>query len=61
MRVRYLLLMMSGAVASVGGQPGSAPPMIDMHLHALPAAAYGPPPVRTCAGDVLYPAWHASH
>lgn len=30
-----------------------------MHLHALPANAYGPPPVRTCAGDLLYPAWDA--
>ena len=30
------------------------PPIIDMHLHALPADWFGPPPQRICTGDVTF-------
>jgi hypothetical protein len=33
------------------------PPIIDMHLHALPAAWAGPPPQRLCAQDATLLGW----
>jgi predicted TIM-barrel fold metal-dependent hydrolase len=33
----------------------TAPAVIDMHLHALPANYYGPTPLGLCAGDPAYP------
>ena len=41
--VLFLVLLSNGASAQ------SSPPFIDMHLHANPADAQGPPPVRICA------------
>ena len=35
--------------------PSRPPPIIDVHLHALPADWLGRPPVRICAGDVTFP------
>ena len=32
-------------------------PIIDMHVHALPADVYGPPPVAMCAPFETFPAW----
>lgn len=32
-------------------------PVIDMHLHALPADAQGPPPLALCPGRLQAPAW----
>jgi hypothetical protein len=59
MRARSVLLLLPLAAATAGGQASTSQPVIDMHLHALPANAYGPPPVRTCAADLLYPPWDA--
>jgi predicted TIM-barrel fold metal-dependent hydrolase len=36
---------------SVGAQP-LPPPIIDMHLHAVPADSQGPPPLGLCPGQV---------
>ena len=33
------------------------PPIIDMHLHALPADAQGPPPVALCTPIPAFEAW----
>ena len=41
--VLFLLVLSNRVVAQ------SRPPIIDMHLHANPADAQGPPPVRICA------------
>jgi predicted TIM-barrel fold metal-dependent hydrolase len=35
--------------------PVPPPPIIDVHLHALPADWFGPPPQRVCTGDVTFP------
>ena len=32
-------------------------PIIDVHLHALGANLWGPPPQRICVGDVTFPGW----
>lgn len=37
------------------GTPVRRPPIIDMHLHALPADWFGAPPQRVCTGDVTFP------
>jgi predicted TIM-barrel fold metal-dependent hydrolase len=39
----------------VAAQPRE--PIIDMHMHALPADAQGPPPLAMCAPSPGYPAW----
>ena len=59
-----------GAVAAVvlvhacAPSPGSeaqdasqlTPPIIDLHLHAIGAGAFGPPPVPACAVEMTFPA-----
>ena len=35
----------------------SPPPIIDMHLHALPIDFQGPPPQTICAPFSTFPAW----
>lgn len=47
---RSALSLLCG-VASLHAQAPARqrPPIIDMHLHAFPAAAFGPPPVPACA------------
>ncbi|OFW11984.1 MAG: metal-dependent hydrolase [Acidobacteria bacterium RIFCSPLOWO2_12_FULL_66_10] len=42
-------------LAMLGGQP--ALPVIDVHLHALPADAQGPPPLAMCTPIPAWPAW----
>ena len=44
------------AFAADGGQAPSAsrPPIIDVHVHALPANAFGPPPIPTCAVNLTF-------
>lgn len=37
-----------GFVCFDGGSVSEAPAIIDMHLHAYPADAQGPPPVAVC-------------
>ena len=43
MRNILLVLLVARSVSA------AAPPIIDMHLHAEPAATYGPPPVVICS------------
>jgi predicted TIM-barrel fold metal-dependent hydrolase len=38
-------------------QAESRPPIIDMHLHAMPADAEGPPPLGMCTPIAPFPAW----
>jgi uncharacterized protein len=49
-----MFLLPSPAVVAqrAGSQP---PPIIDMHLHALPANWFGVQPQRVCTGDVTFP------
>ena len=54
MRGAALALMLLGAVPPLGAQE---PPILDMHLHALPADAQGPPPLAICAPFPSFPAW----
>jgi predicted TIM-barrel fold metal-dependent hydrolase len=60
MRVLFGLLL---AIAVVSAQPASpqpattAPPIIDMHMHALAADAQGPPPLGMCTPFPGYDAW----
>jgi len=37
--------------------PERPPPIIDVHLHALPADWFGKPPQRICTGDVTFPGY----
>lgn len=46
-----VLLPMAAVDARAQRAPVPRPPIIDMHMHALPANWGGPPPVRLCAGD----------
>jgi predicted TIM-barrel fold metal-dependent hydrolase len=40
--------------AAVRGQPtADRPPIIDMHMHAMPADFYGKPPARMCAPQIF--------
>jgi uncharacterized protein len=48
-----LLLIPPAATAQRATTPPA--PIIDMHLHALPAHLFGPPPQRICTGDVTFP------
>ena len=48
-----LLLIPLAATAQRAASPPA--PIIDMHLHALPADWFGPPPQRICTGDVTFP------
>ncbi|MCH5372653.1 MAG: hypothetical protein JJ992_01650, partial [Planctomycetes bacterium] len=36
---------------------GAPPPVIDMHLHAIPIDFHGPPPQTICAPYLTFPAW----
>lgn len=47
-----LLLLPVPAVAEEG-----RPPIIDMHLHAIPIDFQGPPPQTVCAPYAVFPAW----
>ena len=47
-----LLLIPLAAAAQHTARPW--PPIIDMHLHALPADWFGPAPQRICTGDVTF-------
>ena len=43
-------LAVSVLIAEVHGQPTAArPPIIDMHMHAMPVDFYGKPPAKMCA------------
>ena len=45
-------LLLSGA--GVHTQPSvQRPPIIDMHMHAMPADYYGKPPAKMCAQQIF--------
>lgn len=48
----------AGALVLTATSAGAQqPPVIDMHLHALPADAQGPPPLGMCTPIDPFPAW----
>ena len=49
MRTVPLSLVAFALAAATGLSAQSRPPIIDMHLHALPADAQGPPPLGMCS------------
>lgn len=48
-------LVLTPFAATAQQAAGRRPPIIDVHLHALPADWFGPPPQRVCTGDVTFP------
>jgi len=52
--ITVAVITLAGA-AVVEGQP--ALPIIDVHLHAFPADAQGPPPLAVCTPIPAFPAW----
>ena len=53
--VAVAIIALSPAAAAAQQAQSPRPPIIDVHLHALPAAWFGPPPQRVCTGDVTFP------
>jgi uncharacterized protein len=51
-----VVLAVAAAGAAVTPQPpsSSAEPVIDVHLHAFAANAFGPPPAVTCAAPLIF-------
>lgn len=54
MRHGTLALVCIATIASAPAHAQQRAPIIDMHLHAYPANAYGPPPVFQCIGIMGY-------
>src|SRR5581483_6320702 len=54
MLLRKLGLFVAGAAALSGQTTAARPPILDVHLHAIPVAQFGPPPVPTCAGQLEF-------
>jgi hypothetical protein len=59
---RHVLAAIGAFVFLLEGQTGPAAqkrplPVIDMHLHALPADSQGPPPLALCPGRLQVPVW----
>lgn len=48
----FASVLLAGSVAAQ-----EQPPILDMHLHALPADAQGPPPLGMCTPIRQFPAW----
>ena len=57
MRRALLMLAVIVATAPFLAEAETPPPIIDMHLHALPIDAQGPPPQTICAPFSTFPAW----
>ena len=55
MRSALLLALALSLAAAAHAQDGL--PIIDMHLHAYPADAQGPPPIAMCTPMPEFPAW----
>ena len=49
------LFSLQGRAAAAQAPAIRRPPIIDVHLHALPANWFGAPPQRVCTGDVTFP------
>lgn len=59
MKAPSLLLLVTLLVLAVPRPAASQvpPPVLDMHLHAFPADAQGPPPLAMCTPIPEFPAW----
>lgn len=59
MRARFgaaaLVFLLVPLAARAQHPAAQRPPIIDVHLHALPADWFGPAPARICTGDVTFP------
>jgi predicted TIM-barrel fold metal-dependent hydrolase len=55
-RIVVATLLVIPYPAAAQRAPSRPPPIIDVHLPALPADWFGTPPVRICTGDVTFPA-----
>ena len=53
---RIIALLLSAWITTAIGD-GAALPIIDMHMHAWPADAQGPPPVAMCTPWPAFPPW----
>src|SRR4029453_7801789 len=59
--MRRILAIVAASTAvisgAVSGQRGdvSRPPIIDMHMHAVPADYFGKPPTRMCSTGMTFP------
>jgi predicted TIM-barrel fold metal-dependent hydrolase len=57
MKVSLVVLgLVLAPLSTAAQQPAARPPIIDVHLHALPANANGPPPQDMCFGGEFVPA-----
>ena len=54
---RALFTGLSLCLASLAQTQAPSEPIIDMHLHAMPADHYGPPPTFICAPFDEWPSW----
>jgi hypothetical protein len=54
--MRLLPLMLLAALAAQA-EARPCPPIIDMHMHAMPADGQGPPPARLCSPIPAFDAW----
>jgi len=52
---RLALLVASAVALGAPVRAGEPPPIIDVHLHALPADSQGPPPQAVCAPFTAWP------
>jgi uncharacterized protein len=57
MRTIQLLSLLSIVTPALSMAQDRPPPIIDMHLHALPIDFQGPPPQTICAPFSTFPAW----
>lgn len=57
---RLLALFIVLPMLALAGDRDSAPPIIDMHLHAYPVDRFGPPPVAICAPFRIFPTWNTA-
>lgn len=55
--MRAVTTLFLAMVLTTGAQAQERPPIIDMHLHALPADAQGPPPLAMCTPMQPMPTW----
>ncbi len=55
--MRTLILTLTFAVIAAPALAQERPPVLDMHLHAMPADAQGPPPLGMCTPFPRFPAW----
>lgn len=54
---QILVTLLSGLIPALSLAEAAPPPVIDMHLHAIPIDFQGPPPQTICAPYSPFPAW----